>query len=98
MIGPDLCGYEHVIPAHARGAQAVADLALVVIGLGRIEMAVAEPQGLLDKAGAGPTAQFPGPQPDRRNSGTVGLDELHVRTLRLRGRIMSRRGHAANAG
>ena len=36
---------------------------------------------LFDQACAGSSAQFPGTEPDRRDFGAVGLDELHGRVL-----------------
>ena len=67
MVGPDLGGDEHFIAADAGGPHAVADLALVVVDLGGVDVAIAESQRLLDDARAGPAAQLPGPEPDRRD-------------------------------
>jgi hypothetical protein len=74
MVGPDLGGDKHLIPPDARGAQPLADLAFVLIDLRGIDMAVTEFQRLLDHAGAGSPAQFPGAQADRRDSRAIGFD------------------------
>src|SRR5207245_1373914 len=63
------------------GAQAVADLALVLIDLGGIEVAIAEPQRLLDQPRATAAAQLPGAEPDRGDFGAVGFDKKHGRVL-----------------
>jgi len=74
---PDLGGDEDLVALDARCAQAVAHLALVVVHLGGVDMAIAEPQRLLDHARAGAPAHLPGPEPDRRYLGALGLDEDH---------------------
>src|SRR5579862_7254828 len=74
MARPDFRGHEHVVALGARGAKTLADLALVFVELSRIEVAIAEPQRLLDDAGAGAAAQFPGAEPEQRNPRPVGLD------------------------
>ena len=81
MRGPDLGGHEQFVALDSRGAQAVADLALVLIDLRGVDMAIAEPQRLLDQTRAGSSAQLPGAEPDRGDVGAVGLDELHGRIL-----------------
>src|SRR3979409_1098360 len=83
MRGPDLGGHEHVVAPDPRGAQALADLAFVLIDLGGVDVAIAELQRLLDQPRAGSSAQLPGAEPDRRNLRAAGLDELHVRVLRI---------------
>src|ERR1700761_4173386 len=78
MRGPDFRRHEHVVAPDARGAQPVTNLALVLIDLRGIDVAIAEPQRLLDQSRTGASAQLPGAQPDRGNDGAVGLDEqLH---------------------
>src|SRR6185437_2772411 len=84
VVGPDLGGHENGIAPHAGSAQAVAHLALVLIGLRSIEMAIAEPQRLLNNAGAGAPAQFPCAQADRGDFGAVGFDKMHGCALWLR--------------
>ena len=74
MARPDFGGDEHVVALDARGAQAFADLALVVVHLRGVDVAIAEPQRLLDDAGAGAAAQFPGAEPEQRNPRAIGLD------------------------
>ena len=67
MIGPDFCGDEHLVARHAGGAQPLADLALVLVDLRGVEVAIAEPQRLLDQPRADASAQLPGAEPDRGN-------------------------------
>src|SRR6516165_8761997 len=74
---PHLGGDEHVAAPEARGAQRLADLALVVVHLGGVDVAVAEAERLLDRARAGAPAQVPGAEPDRGNLRTVRLDVHH---------------------
>ena len=81
MGGPDLGGDEDLVALDAGGAQALADLALVLVDLRGVDVAIAEPQRLLDQPRAGASAQFPGAEPDRRDSGAIGLDEVHRRIL-----------------
>src|SRR5258708_36884257 len=96
MGGPDLGRDEHIVASHSRSAQALADLAFVVIDLRGVDVAIAEPQRLLDQTGAGSPAQFPGAEPDRGNFGAVGLDEMHGTYSEKPSAIMSRRRRAAN--
>src|SRR5438445_747470 len=77
MGGPDLGRDEHIVASHSRSAQALANLAFVLIDLRGVDVAVAEPQRLLDQTRAGSPPQLPGAEPDRGNFGAVGLDELH---------------------
>src|SRR5262245_39636735 len=72
---PHLGGDEHLVARHARGTQALAHLALVVVHLGGVDVAIAEPQRLLDNARAIAPAQVPGAEPDRRYLRAFGLDE-----------------------
>lgn len=84
MIGPDFGGEEDLVAADAGSAHAVADLALVVIDLGGVDVAIAEPQRLLDHARAEPPIQLPGPEPDRRDPCAIGFDEQHEESSPLR--------------
>src|SRR6266851_1947361 len=77
MGGPDLGRDEHIVASHSRSAQALANLAFVLIDLRGVDVAIAEPQRLLDQTCAGSPPQLPGAEPDRGNFGAVGLDELH---------------------
>src|SRR5215217_3210335 len=77
MRRPDLGGEEDLIALHARGAQALADLAFVFVHLRGVDVAIAEPQRLLDDPRTGASAQLPGAQPDRRNSCAIGFDKQH---------------------
>ena len=101
MRGPDLGGDEHLLALDARGAQPLADFALVVVHLRGIDVAVAEPQRLLDQPCAGAPAQVPGAETDQRDARAMGFDHLHDRILRLpvrTGRILitaRRQGHGA---
>lgn len=49
MRGPDLGGEEDLIALHARGTQALADLAFVLVHLRGVDVAIAEPDRLLDE-------------------------------------------------
>jgi hypothetical protein len=78
MRRPDLRGDENVVAFEAGGARPLAHVALVVIHLRGVDVAVAEPQRLLDDARAGAALQFPGAQPEERNAGAMRLDYRHV--------------------
>ena len=56
-------------------AQPLADLALVAVHLGGVDVAVAEAQRLLDHPHAGALAQIPRPEADRGNACAIGFDE-----------------------
>jgi hypothetical protein len=81
MIGPHLCGDEHVLASDAGRTHALADLALILINLGRIDMAIPDFERLLDDAGAGASAQLPRAEPDRWDFCAVGLDKQHGQKL-----------------
>jgi hypothetical protein len=53
VADPDLRLEEHLIAGDARAADAVADLALVCVGGGRVDVTVSQAQGLLDRGGRG---------------------------------------------
>ena len=72
MRRPNFRRHEQVGAVDAGGAQAVADVALVVVYFRGIDMAIAEPQRLFDHTRAGSPAQFPGAEPEQRNFGAVG--------------------------
>ena len=74
MRRPDFGGDEEFVALDAGGADAVADVALVVVHFRGVDVAIAKPQRLLDGPGAAAPAQFPGAEPDQRNFGAVGLD------------------------
>ncbi len=95
MRGPDLGGEEDLIALDARKAQALADLAFVVVHLRGVDVAIAEPQCLLDETRAGASAQFPGAQPDRRDFCAIGFDKEH-RLYPRPGPIMGCRNSRAN--
>src|SRR5262245_2708320 len=57
---PYLGGDEDFLARDARGAQPLPYFAFVVVKLGGIDVAVAEPQRLLDDACTGAPTQFPG--------------------------------------
>ena len=77
MVGPDFGGHEHFVALYPRGAQALADLALVLIDLRGVDVALAEPDRLLDQARASSPTQLPGAEPDGWDFSAVGLDVLH---------------------
>jgi hypothetical protein len=60
MRGPDFGGHKDLVALDLGGAQAFADLALVFINLRGVDVAIAEPQRLLDQTRTGPPTQFPG--------------------------------------
>src|SRR6266436_5765209 len=96
MGGPDLGRDEHIVASHSRSAQALANLAFVLIDLRGVDVAIAEPQRLLDQTRAASPPQLPGAAPDRGHFGAVGFDELHRTYSCKPGFIMSRRRCAAN--
>src|SRR5215813_8092473 len=96
MIGPHLGGDQYLLAPDAGSAQAVAHFTLILVSLGSVDVAIAEPDRLLDDARAGAAAQLPGAEPDRGDFGAVGFDKMHVRSLTDRGCIMSRRRRTAN--
>ena len=51
VADPDLRLEEHLVAGDARAADAFADLSLVGVGGGRVDMTVAEVEGLLDRGG-----------------------------------------------
>jgi len=77
MRRPHLCGHEHVVALDPGCAQPLANFALVLVDLGRIDMAIAELQSLLDDASAGASTQLPGAKPDRRDLCAACLDKIH---------------------
>src|SRR5258708_8571399 len=79
MGGPDFCRDEHIVAPDPRSAQALADLAFVLISLRGVDVAVAEPQRLLDHTCAGSSTQFPRTQPHPGHFGAVCLDEVDRR-------------------
>src|SRR3981081_1693149 len=96
MRGADFCGDEHIVAPDPRSAQALADLAFVLISLRGVDVEGAGHQRLLDPTCAGSSTQFPGTQPDRGNFGAVGLDEMHRRYSDKPSSIMSPEDRAAN--
>ena len=75
MRRPDFGGDEHLVALDAGGAQPLAHLAFVVVQLGGVDVAVAEPQRLLDDPRAGTPAQLPGAETDQRDAGAVRFDD-----------------------
>jgi hypothetical protein len=51
VADPDLCLEEHLVAGDVGAADAFADLSLVAVGGGRVDMTVPEAQGLLDRGG-----------------------------------------------
>jgi hypothetical protein len=72
--GPNFGGHEHLVAVDAGSAQPLADLAFVFVDLSGIDMAIAEPERLLDQTRASAPAQF---EPDYRNLCAIGFNELH---------------------
>jgi hypothetical protein len=75
---PDLGGEENGVAVHPGFADAAADLGLVVVHAGGVDVAVAELKGV----GHGPLAVFPlqppGAEPERRHLFTLRFDVLHA--------------------
>jgi hypothetical protein len=74
MRRPDIRRQKHLAALDAGGVQAFADLALIVVDFCGVDVAIAEPQSLLDHARARTPAQFPRAEPDQGNPGALGLD------------------------
>src|SRR5277367_1834913 len=74
MRGPDFGGQKELVALDAGAANALSHLALVVVDFCGIDVAVAEPQRLLDHPRAGPAAQFPGAKTNQGNFCSLGLD------------------------
>ena len=55
----------------AGGANALADLALIAVGRGGVDMAIAEAQSLLDRGGGGVGRGLEDAKPDRRHLDAV---------------------------
>src|ERR1700730_14655737 len=79
MGGPELGGHEHILAPDLRGAQALADLAFVLIDLRGVDVAIAELQRLLDQTRAGSPAPVPGAAPNGGVFSAVGVNDLHRR-------------------
>src|SRR5271168_3952500 len=96
MRRPDFGGDMNVAPLDRRSADAVADFALIIVHFGGVDMAVAEPQSLLDDARANPAAQIPGAEPEQRNAGAIRAhrgdrsDRTHAPNLLPRKRAVPR--------
>ena len=71
-------------------AQALADLAFVLIHFRRIDVAIAEPQGFLDHARASASPQRPGAEPERRDARPIGLDDRNRRRSGTHGAVFSK--------
>src|SRR6516225_2644819 len=74
MRGPNLGGDEHFAAGEAGCAQPLPHLALVVVHLGRVDVAVAQSQRLLDDARASASTQLPGAQTHERDAGAFGFN------------------------
>ncbi len=77
MCGPDLGRHEHLVTANVRRVDALADIALVLIDLCGVDVAIAEPDRLLDDACTNAATQFPCPEANGRDAGAVCFHELH---------------------
>src|SRR5262249_27762251 len=78
MRRPHLGNDEYVVARHARSAQPLAHLTLVVVHLGGVDVAIAEPKRLLHNACTRAPAQIPGAEPQQRNACALRLDEFHL--------------------
>ena len=78
-------------------AQPFADFALVAVHFRRVDMAITEPQRLLDHPGAGAAAQIPGAEADRRNAGAARYHDRYVHDFRPDKRISLQRNRALKA-
>ena len=74
MRRPDFRRHEQIVALDAGRTQAIAHLALVIVHFRSVDVAIAEPQSLLDHTRAGAPAQFPGAEAEQRNFSAVGLD------------------------
>jgi hypothetical protein len=92
VADPDLRLEEHLVAGDARAADAFADLTLVGVGGGRIDVTVAEAQGLLDRGGRDVGRGLEDAEPDGRHLHAVVQNKcLHGLPPRLvLGRPVSR--------
>jgi hypothetical protein len=79
---PDLGRDKNIVTIDTGRAQAFADFAFVLVHLRGIDMAIAEPERLLDETRAGSAAKLPCAKSDGRNARAIGLNELHRNLLR----------------
>jgi hypothetical protein len=64
VVDPDLGGQEDLVARHAGGRQGRADVLLVAIGLGGVDVAVAQLQRPFDQRLGGAVVQLPSAQAD----------------------------------
>jgi hypothetical protein len=78
VLDPQLGGDEQLVPRDAAGGDGPADGLLVVVGLGGVEVAVADGEGVADRLGGlvGRDLEDPEPQ-DRQLDAVVEGDEAH---------------------
>src|SRR5271156_6333561 len=74
MRRPDFRGHENVVALDAGGVQPLAHFALVIVHFRGVDVAIAEPQSLLDNARTGAAAQIPCAKANQGNFRTLGLD------------------------
>lgn len=74
-----------LVARHARGLDARADLLLVLVGKGRVDVAVAGAQGMLDGLGDLVGAGLPGPEADGGDliAGVEGVGFAGGRIVRI---------------
>jgi hypothetical protein len=71
VADPDLRLEEHLVAGDAGATDAFADLTLVEVRGGRVDMTVAEAEGLLDRGGRDIGRGLEDPEPDGRHLHTV---------------------------
>ena len=81
LIVKNLGGHEDVLARDAGGAQpptqSLADLALVAVALGGVDVAITDAERGLDRVDADRVHQRHGAEPEGGNPCAVGFDEIH---------------------
>src|ERR1700752_2767961 len=78
MCRPDLGRDKNILALDAGRSQPLANLALVLVHLGRIDVPISLPQRLLDDPATGSAPEVPGSKPDHRNARAICLNVVHA--------------------
>jgi hypothetical protein len=74
LLHPQLGRDEDLVAGHAGVGETAADLALVPVGPRRVEVAVAEHEGVANRLDAVVAAELPGPEADARHLGAADAE------------------------